>query len=62
MNETNWGDCFTANFITHEDWYVAWNETQDSIIGKYRTYEEAKQAIINYAKHLDPEKCSIHML
>jgi rRNA processing protein Krr1/Pno1 len=49
MDETNW----FASFITQEKWYVAWDETQAGIIGKYKTYEEAKQAIINYAKNLD---------
>jgi hypothetical protein len=38
--------------------YISWDETGCNQIGVYPTYEEAKQALIEYAKTLNPKEKS----
>lgn len=47
-------DSWVNKSITTE--YVAWDETQANIIGRYHSYKDAKQAILDYAKTLNKEK------
>lgn len=36
--------------------YTAWDETQANELGTFDSYEEAKEAILEYAKTLEPEE------
>lgn len=47
-NRNSW----VSRFITVE--YIAWDETQANIIGRFSSYEEAEKAVIDYAESLKP--------
>jgi len=48
-------DSWVDNFIERKTVYTAYDETGTIIIGKFNTYKEAKEAILNYTKTLKKE-------
>ncbi|RLI66349.1 MAG: hypothetical protein DRO67_01195 [Candidatus Asgardarchaeum californiense] len=52
MTFSDWVDCYiTYDKDTKE--YIAWDETQIYEIARYKTKEEARQAIYNYIECLN---------
>jgi hypothetical protein len=52
----NWYNKFiTVNRVTR---YTAWDETQENELGTFDSYEEAKEALLDYAKTLEPKENS----
>jgi hypothetical protein len=46
-------DDWVEKFITYAvGWYIAWDETQANELGRFRSYGEAKAAVLEYAETL----------
>ena len=43
---------WTTHFIAEHKCYIAWDETQANEIGRFLSYDEARNAVLEYAKTL----------